>query len=198
MVPFDMFLEHCLFAEIVHGARCQSRIIDQHDPRYVEYFKSVTSALNERKDFPYSYLCGTEASLSSQLIPRNTHTRCLQIGHMNSLSNRKLVMALEIPCFNYLGICFINDEVGHEYQYCIMNNTLWVRALLTMTRSKSRSIDDRLYGCSLSWKQMIEKEDQNRDPLKLNDPLYVRYIKPLVDKYVEHDESDNINYFKRV
>lgn len=184
MLSFDEIMELCVFRDIIDKNK-ESKQPSDH--RYVEHFKTVIHMLNEQKDFPYRYMCDSSSA--------KLYTRCLQIGRVNKFDSKKqFVAALEIPDFNYLGICFVNGK--YHYQYCIMNNTLWVRALLSLHRSKSRFVDDETYGFSLRWIPTTEREEPIRDPLKLEEPLYVKYIKPLVDNYVGNTDFSYNDFTK--
>ena len=198
MLSLEQLVCLCYFPEVVNQP---SSYRDKQDPRYIEYFKTVTKDLNEKHYHAYTYMCGMGWLSAYSNFPSNTYARCLQVCRSAStrFETNGGFAALEIPELNYLGICLVDRNNCCQYQYGIRNGVLWVRAFSKgcPERSPLGNVESRFFNRGTHW-DIKTPRVKCEDPLKLDDPFYVQYIKPLVDNYVEHDEPDNINYFKRV
>lgn len=198
MLSLEQLVRLCYFPEVVNQTFSYR---DKQDLKYIEYFKTVTKDLNEKHYHAYTYMCGMGWLSTCSNFQSNTYARCLQVCRSISMKfeTNGGFAALEIPEFNYLGICLVDRINCCQYQYGIRNGVLWVRAFSKehTERSLLETVENRFFNHGTHWDVKTPRV-KCEDPLKLNDPLYVQYIKPLVDNYVEHEEPDNINYFKRV
>lgn len=196
MLDFENIVHLCYFPEILQ--RCGLKdLLNDHDYRYTEFFKSVTKDLHE-KELPYMYTCG-KGFLPK--IDNQVHSRCLQIYHrvtVRGVVNTQRLVAMELSEWNYLSICLVDTIRSWWYNYVIKNNMLWIRTSPHIDNTMHDRFNNR-FNDEIYYNQKLRRVRSDYiNPLDVTDPLYIQYVKPLVDNYVEHDKLDNINNFKRV